>query len=630
TWSSSVIHEGLVWSCFWDVQVQSHGVTDTVGDGAGIIVDVRASDIAQMHAKETFTSRGWDFLGESANGTSEIWQMPAGAGYPVLSFFHSATPSPLSGSGTESDPYLIADANELGMASWYPVNSSFKLAADIDLSDMTWSGPVIPIFAGRFEGDGHKLLNMRISGIHNLGLFRFLLEGARVTGLGLEGACVTGPGHRVAGLAARNGGGAIADCYVSGQVAGNYYVGGLVAYNDHQALVSGCYSSGNMSGDHFVGGLVAYNQNATVSTSHSTADVNGYDEVGGLVGFNASGGSIFDCHSAGLTSGSSRIGGLVGHSQRGRLLKCGSTGDVRGGSAGGLLGYNEFGIVSNCWSCADITGSWNVGGLVSMNRSGVVWNCRSGGTTTGRYVVGGLVGYNFNRGDVFVCCSSGPVEGVKYVGGLIGHNDDNSSVSNSYSRGSVRAEGHVGGLVGQNSATVSNCYSTGVVQPSLPGFPGTDVEAVGALVGRNEGQGSVQNSFWDICFQAHGVTESIGYSEQGAVDVNVAALSKPDMLRRSTFTAAGWDFAGETENGTEDVWTICEGTNYPRFVWEIPPADLVCPDGVSWPDFSVLAEFWGDDNCRASDRCAGADIDSSGGVDFSDLAAFAQYWLGGN
>jgi hypothetical protein len=41
------------------------------------------------------------------------------------------------------------------------------------------------------------------------------------------------------------------------------------------------------------------------------------------------------------------------------------------------------------------------------------------------------------------------------------------------------------------------------------------------------------------------------------------------MKTLSTFTDAGWDFFGETTNGTEDIWDIHEGTDYPRFTWQM-------------------------------------------------------------
>jgi hypothetical protein len=30
----------------------------------------------------------------------------------------------------------------------------------------------------------------------------------------------------------------------------------------------------------------------------------------------------------------------------------------------------------------------------------------------------------------------------------------------------------------------------------------------------------------------------------------------------------GWDFVGETANGTDDIWWILEGKDYPRLLWE--------------------------------------------------------------
>ena len=40
------------------------------------------------------------------------------------------------------------------------------------------------------------------------------------------------------------------------------------------------------------------------------------------------------------------------------------------------------------------------------------------------------------------------------------------------------------------------------------------------------------------------------------------------MQAAKTFLDAGWDFAGESKNGTEDIWWILEGKDYPRLWWE--------------------------------------------------------------
>jgi hypothetical protein len=41
------------------------------------------------------------------------------------------------------------------------------------------------------------------------------------------------------------------------------------------------------------------------------------------------------------------------------------------------------------------------------------------------------------------------------------------------------------------------------------------------------------------------------------------------MQTASTFLEAGWDFIDETANGTEDIWWIDEGNDYPRLWWEL-------------------------------------------------------------
>lgn len=39
------------------------------------------------------------------------------------------------------------------------------------------------------------------------------------------------------------------------------------------------------------------------------------------------------------------------------------------------------------------------------------------------------------------------------------------------------------------------------------------------------------------------------------------------MQTAGPFLEAGWDFVGETANGTEDLWWILED-DYPRLWWE--------------------------------------------------------------
>ena len=86
---------------------------------------------------------------------------------------------------------------------------------------------------------------------------------------------------------------------------------------------------------------------------------------------------------------------------------------------------------------------------------------------------------------------------------------------------------------------------------------------VGGLVGQKKyydeywgNEGVVNDSFWDA--QTSGQAASAGGTGKTTAEMQTA----------STFLDAAWDFAGETVNGTEDIWWILEGKDYPRLWWE--------------------------------------------------------------
>jgi len=75
-------------------------------------------------------------------------------------------------------------------------------------------------------------------------------------------------------------------------------------------------------------------------------------------------------------------------------------------------------------------------------------------------------------------------------------------------------------------------------------------------VGSND-SGEVVNSFWDI--ETSGWLTGDGGTGKSTVEMQMAR----------TFLNIGWDFVDETANGTEDIWWILEGQDYPRLWWEI-------------------------------------------------------------
>jgi hypothetical protein len=231
---------------------------------------------------------------------------------------------------------------------------------------------------------------------------------------------------------------------------------------------------------------------------------------------------------------------------------------IRGQSDLGLFGRLESGAEVKNLGVMDvnITGDGDVGGLVGVN-GGALSRCYATGTVSGTYDVGGLVG-STEEGTVTQCYTTGAVSGTQRVGGLVGHTGEYylrpSTVTRCYSTSEVSGDSYVGGLVGWNeNGTVTQCYSTGTVSGG---------SYVGGLVARNGWngdewwRGTVTLSFWDT--QTSGQVWSDGGTGKTTAEMQAA----------STFVNAGWDFRGETANGTEDIWWIDEGQDYPRFRWE--------------------------------------------------------------
>jgi len=201
-----------------------------------------------------------------------------------------------------------------------------------------------------------------------------------------------------------------------------------------------------------------------------------------------------------------------------------------------------------------------VGSLVGCLAEGSVSHCYArGGVVSANGSVGGLVGSNglwgTPAGTVTQCYCSTVVVGIGgAVGGLVGANG--GSVTHCYGTGAVKGYWYVGGLVGYNcEGSVFQCYSTGAVK----GW-----KEVGGLVGCSISDwwwgGYVAGSFWDI--QTSGQKASAGGEGK----------TTAEMLMAQMFLDAGWDFVHETDNGTEDIWWIYEGADYPQLWFETVPA----------------------------------------------------------
>jgi hypothetical protein len=336
-------------------------------------------------------------------------------------------------------------------------------------------------------------------------------------------------------------------------VIGQDIVGGLLGANWDGGTVTNCYSTGSVTGEYYIGGLVGINVEGTVNSSYSTGNVTGNLGVGGLVGANGvmGPGTVTNCYSTGSVTGEYYIGGLVGaNGNEGSTVSDSyATGSVAGYfSVGGLVGGNVVGTVTDSYSTGNVTGVDNVGGLVGGNEEGDVSNSYSTGSVTGKRYVGGLVGWN-EEGDVSNSYSTGNVTGNEWVGGLVGLNFLHT-VSDSYSTGSVTGESYVGGLVGWNEAgSVGNSYSTGSVAGN---------SSVGGLIGYNF-EGTVNNSFWDIETSGQ-LTSGGGTGKNTTVTQDI-----------TTFSGAGWNITAVATSGDRNpayIWNIVDNVTYPLLSWQ--------------------------------------------------------------
>ena len=342
---------------------------------------------------------GWDFV--------NTWTM--GSPYPVLRSMPSPGPTPehgddkptmWSGSGTESDPYQISSAEELALLA-ERVNAGnsyagkyFLVTEDLDLYGLEWTpigyGPDAGTwtdfapFRGIFDGDTRTISGMTIQDDRgHCGLFGYVSDGAVLTGVRLTDVDISSSSSSSPSI---------------GLVGG--LVGGVGVSESCSVTIQDCYASGNVSSDAFVGGLVGAVEGAgsvTIQDCCANGSVSSsYGDTGGLVGsVYAYSGSIFtvrDCFATGSVSsllGEGAAGGLVGtvkaYSGSVTVQNCYASGSVSShssyGGVGGLVGYVD----------ADDSGS-----AVTLENS-VALN-----PTIGTSNIGRLIGYTDGIGTVTI------------------------------------------------------------------------------------------------------------------------------------------------------------------------------------------------------------------------------------
>lgn len=320
----------------------------------------------------------------------------------------------------------------------YPWDGDYKLTANIDLTGKTQS-PIgtsdkVP-FTGTFDGDGHAITGIKITGTDYVGLFGYA-NNATIENLTVSGS-VSGA-NNVGGIVgrARNATqiiGCTNNCTVT---VTTQYAGGIAGYSygasASATVITDCVNNGDVTftgsdttkGQDF-GGITGIMRHAMVSNCTNTGTVvGGAKNVGGIAGRTYGSATFMNCHNSGDVSALSQCGGIVGGQQVGTVSYCWNSGEIScsGAGVGGISGAfaGSGAVVSNCLNTGSVTGvaaaDDGVGGIVGSAPSGKsVSNCYSGASVTGTGTtenIRSIYGYS-NVENIFSSCYYDPAKKVK-------------------------------------------------------------------------------------------------------------------------------------------------------------------------------------------------------------------------
>jgi len=390
---------------YWDTEVS--GIAEP-GPGEGRTTD----EMTFPHSEDTYVD--WNFAYPWVEDP-DIGFGQFNEGYPYLEWQHNPQQFGFAGgSGTEADPYQISHPSHLNSVR-ARIYAFFVQTDDIDLGEAPWNegtgwepiGEGINIFAGHYDGANYQISNLTIDNpVDNLGLFG-LVDGATITNVRLADVNITG----------------------------NDRLGGLIGYPVNTDI-SNCFVSGVLNGNEYIGGLVGEINNSTTST-------------------------VIDCETNVSVSGEQFVGGLAGQTTDAIISACKTAGSVETSwnYIGGLIAYAISAQISYCSSAVVVTGNNSTGGLIGIQSSTTVNRCFSTGNISGDQSTGGLIGYNWNDCTVSNSYSRSEVSGNStYLGGFAGNNRPGNTIENCYSTGVVNGLTASQGFIGQGSGTVSDCF----------------------------------------------------------------------------------------------------------------------------------------------------------------------------
>lgn len=262
---------------------------------------------------------------------------------------------------------------------------------------------------------------------------------------------------------------------------------------------------------------------------------------------------------------------------------------VKGGANTGILiGKMINGTIENCNVEGTVADGTPVGGMVGLFDGGTISKCQANvtiNTTLATSYVGGLVGET-TGGTIDQCFTEGTLTGTgseSYVGGLIGKNQ--GTLTNSYSTAVINSSYNAAGVVAYNYGLVDKCYAVGNLFSN---------NYAAGVIGYNDGANAIVSNCaaminkLEVTYESQQQQQGGGYGQRiiggikndaPAPEMNNYALktmqvslndipqkvyddimngtgkTAAELTTKATYQELDWDFT--------NIWKITDGTGYP-------------------------------------------------------------------
>lgn len=378
----------------------------------------------------------------------------------------------IAGSGTEADPYLLYDVEDmLEMNSLLVLGETkyFKLKADVDMAGVDWSpeNQASPYTKHiDFDGENHTISNFTCTKTGVYSGFIGVLSG-RIANVVFDKPAVSGNKHSgiICGYAGTSG--------TKSAIVEN------VTIKNGTITQTGSAHTGFIFGHSNVAGCEFKNINV-----EGTLNQNGIGDSGFIGGAQNKAANFTSCHASGTLNVSSSLaptastnlptGGIQGYSANSTFTNCSFTGAINGGRlCGGIVGYNTVdGItISGCYVDAAIK---------------VLMHGSKSASEDGAGIVGFLTG-----GTISNCYTKGSLEVLTQIaGGIVGNIKGMSTITNCWSSMNITAARNAGGIVARASSDSWNTSAAKCLELSGCVYFGTKID-VAAAANNNGSSGSI-------------------------------------------------------------------------------------------------------------------------------------------